>query len=88
MRTLKNPPNSLEREALKAATEAAEAAHDAILRKAAATATMHVYDDVISAAATAYRDAGGQRRIVVRGHGNATHPVGSISVGILRRDCE
>jgi hypothetical protein len=82
--TIKTAPTATERAALAAAQAAADAAQDEALAAANATATMHVYDEVREAAQAAYDAAGGGRQIVVRGHGNTTHPVISVSVRILR----
>lgn len=86
--TIKTAPNATERAALAAAQAAANVAHDSILDAANATSTMRVYDEVRAAAEAAYIAAGGERTIVVRGRGNTTHPVATVSVHILRRDAE
>ena len=82
--TIKHPPNATETRALRAADRAANSEHDDILDATRSTATTHVYDSVVEAAERAYRAAGGQRDLVVRGRGNTTHPVISVVVGIAR----
>lgn len=64
--------------AIKAATRAAQDQFDSYLGHN--TAAMHVPQSVIDAANIAYRAAGGKGDIVVRGHGNTTHPVCSVTV--------
>ena len=67
-------------EARQVANQAANAALDRYLAEAKAGAAQHVPDCVIEAAEIAYRAAGGTGAIQVRGHGNMTHPVSSVSV--------
>lgn len=66
--------------ATKTADTAAKAAFDAYLIRTRSTATAHVPPEVVTAAESAYRNAGGDGRIVVVGSGNRTHPVCSVSV--------
>lgn len=66
--------------AIKTADKAANDAFDAYLKAHKSTATMHVPPAVVEAAKAAYREAGGKGEIVVKGHGNTTHPVCSVSV--------
>lgn len=71
--------------AIKTARTAAAAAFDAYLITHRATATMSVPACVIDAVTAAYRTAGGKGDVVVVGHGNATHPVCSVSVQVGRK---
>lgn len=62
------------------AQKAAEKAFDDYLLRNHSTATQHIPEEVIEEAQKAYRDFGGSKRIDVRGHGNRTHPVCSVTV--------
>lgn len=70
--------------ALTAANEAAKKDFDEYLDYMNATATQYVPHSVEEAAQAAYVAAGGTARIEVRGHGNTTHPVCSVSVHEVR----
>jgi hypothetical protein len=66
--------------AVKAAEKAAKKDFDEYLDSSNATAAQYVPVSTIEAAQAAYAEAGGKKCIEVRGHGNASHPVCSVSV--------
>ncbi len=63
-----------------AQVESRSLGHRAAFRANRATATMYVPKCVIDVAKAAYDEAEGNGEIAVVGHGNATHPVCSVSV--------
>jgi len=64
----------------KAAMLAAEESFNAYLLRHKAAAAAYVPPEVIDLARAAFAAAGGKGKIVVKGHGNPTHPVCGVTV--------
>lgn len=66
--------------ATKIAEQAAQQEFDSYLGAMHSTASPSVPQCVIEAAQKAYHEAGGKGEIVVRGHGNTTHSICTVTV--------
>jgi integrase len=79
-------PNQLRHRAATMASESMDRSHAAAFLGHAGLDTIGVYveQEMVKAALT-WTEAGGTGEIVVKGHGNTTHPVCSVSVAKARK---